>query len=272
MPKRMIDTAIWSDERITELTPHAQLVYFRLILGDDTTAAGSTRVKAKRIAVDTNLTATDVDQAITQLVACDLVRAYDDGWLWLPSFIKYQLAGPPFIAAIRREAKRAPEALNRAITRALDARVGPQKHTPKTPEPGKKPKTRSDAEPTTKAAPSREEPNPHTIVTEPSANLTREVPVPVPVPGQSFGLSVLVGEATLEAAGPGQPEGRPAAVGEGRNNGHVQVAENPVYGDRKSELAAFHQHAAGILEHLRGANGNGRPGLTVIPGGDQCDS
>lgn len=53
---------------------------------------------------------------------------------------------------------------------------------------------------------------------------------------------------------------------------HVQAAENAIYGDRQSELAAFHHHAAGILGHLRNHNHNGRPDLTVIPGGDQCGS
>jgi len=56
-------------------------------------------------------------------------------------------------------------------------------------------------------------------------------------------------------------------------NGTTQVAENPGYGDRRTELAAFHQHAAGILERLKAPNGNGAPpALTVLPGGDQCGS
>lgn len=129
MPRRMIDTAIWSDARVTELEPQAMLVYLRLILGDDTGPAGATRVTPKRIAVDTNLTREQVTTALAELTAAELVREYDGGWLWLPAFIRYQLSGPQFIRGIRRQAAEAPEALNRAITRALDSIVGPGTET-----------------------------------------------------------------------------------------------------------------------------------------------
>ena len=156
MPRRMIDTAIWSDARVTELEPQAMLVYLRLILGDDTGPAGATRVTPKRIAVDTNLTREQVTTALAELTAAELVREYDGGWLWLPAFIRYQLSGPQFIRGIRRQAAEAPEALNRAITRALDSIVGPgtetkaEQRTKRSPKSG--PKT-----PTHNVAPSREE-------------------------------------------------------------------------------------------------------------------
>ena len=156
MPRRMIDTAIWSDARVTELEPQAMLVYLRLILGDDTGPAGATRVTPKRIAVDTNLTREQVTAALAELTAAGLVREYDGGWLWLPAFIRYQLSGPHFIRGIRRQAAETPEALNRAITRALDAIVGPgteqkaEKRADRNPPP-------PDGPPTGKAAPSRQE-------------------------------------------------------------------------------------------------------------------
>ena len=65
MPKRNVDTAIWADHEFSELSATAQLVYLRLITGDDTGPHGATRAPAKRIAVDTNLTRDQVDAAIT---------------------------------------------------------------------------------------------------------------------------------------------------------------------------------------------------------------
>lgn len=125
MPRRSIDTGIWSDERVSDLTAPAQLVYLRVILGDDTGPAGATQVHPKRIAVDTNLPREQVDAALTELVAAGLVRQYPGGWLWLPAFIRYQLSGPQFIRGIRRQAADAPEQLRKDITRALEAIIGP---------------------------------------------------------------------------------------------------------------------------------------------------
>lgn len=131
--KRMISTGIWSDERFTELSAHAQLVFLRLVTGEETTTAGASEVRPKRLAVDTNLGRADVEGALVELVACDLVRRYD-GWLWMPNWIRHQVQGPAFIRSARRATRGMPEAMRKAIGRAIDAHVGAgDAEEPKTP-------------------------------------------------------------------------------------------------------------------------------------------
>lgn len=121
MTRRSVDTGLWSDERFTELSPDAMLIFFRLMTGDDTGSHGATRVAAKRLAVDTNLTTKRAAAALDELVASDLVRRYDGGWLWMPAWIRYQVSGPDFIKHVRRHSRECPDALRIAIGRALDA-------------------------------------------------------------------------------------------------------------------------------------------------------
>lgn len=125
MARRTVDTALWADERFTVLSPDAMLIFFRLVSGDDTGPAGATRVTAKRLAVDTNMTPRRSEAALEQLVESGLVRRYDGAWLWLPAWIRYQVSGPSFIRAVRRQARECPDALRIAIGRAIDA------HAPK---------------------------------------------------------------------------------------------------------------------------------------------
>lgn len=221
MPCRQITTDIWDDARVQELTSTGQHVLFRLILGPETGPAGATRASVKRIAVDTNLDRTDVEAALDELVAAGLVRRYDDGWMWLPSFIKHQLSGPGFISGIRRQAAQCPDALRKAITRTLDALIGPGKDaiaenraakaadTP--PPPDGAPRTR-------KHAPSRQE------VDRPSSDHGQTHDTPPSDKGlferegqdkdqdRPNGLSVLVtaNAQTSNGDGPGRPRGRPS--------------------------------------------------------------
>lgn len=120
MPQRVIDTAMWDDERFSDLSGDAQHVYLRLVTGPDTGPAGATRVRARRIAADTRRSEGKVKAALTELVTVGLVREYEGGWLWLPSWIKYQVSGPGFIKAVRRQAKECPPSLRTAIDRALN--------------------------------------------------------------------------------------------------------------------------------------------------------
>lgn len=124
MPRRTVDTAIWNDRRFSELSSSAKLVYLRLITGDDTGAAGATTVTPKRLAVDAELEKAAVEGALEELVEAGLVRRYGDEWLWLPAWIRYQVHGPNFIRAVRRQARECPESLRKAIGRAVDGHVG----------------------------------------------------------------------------------------------------------------------------------------------------
>lgn len=240
----MIDTAIWSDERVSDLSPHAQLVYLRVILGDDTGPAGATRAAVKRLAVDTNLDRGDVEAALEELTKTGLVRVYDGGWMWLPAFIKYQLSGPQFIRGIRRQAAECPDALRKAINRATDAIVGPGKekiatnrenrsdtNTP----PGDEPRTRkagtsrgSSDSPTTVPGQKNDERQSDGGLFE------REVQDQDQDQDRPNGLSVLVkGDANNNGDGPGQAMGRPSPAP-----------------DRRTQLEEFNQQAKAVLEHL----------------------
>lgn len=134
MPKRSVDTAIWADHVFSELSGCAQLVYLRLITGDDTGPHGATRAPAKRIASDTNLERTRVDEAIAELVESALVRRYDD-WLWMPTWIRYQAHSPNFLRAARHASRECPTNLRVAIGRALDT-IAPRKGKTGSDEPG----------------------------------------------------------------------------------------------------------------------------------------
>ena len=120
MPRRSIDTEMWSDERFSELTAHAKLVFIRLTTGPDATPCGAIRLAPKRVAVDCEISRAQVESSVAELVKCELVRTYDDGWLWLPGWIKHQVSGPGFIKAVRRSTKGLPPALAKAVGRELD--------------------------------------------------------------------------------------------------------------------------------------------------------
>ena len=120
MPRRSIETEMWSDPRFDDLTAHAKLVFIRLTTGPDTTSCGAVRFAPKRVAVDCGMSREDTQQAVDELSEAGLVRAFADGWLWLPNWMKHQVHGPSFIGAARRAAKPLPDSLRRAVGREID--------------------------------------------------------------------------------------------------------------------------------------------------------
>lgn len=146
MPRRSIDTEMWSDDRFGELSADAKLVFIRLTTGPDTTTCGAVRLATKRVAVDCELTRPEVEDAVAELVDAGLVRRFDDGWVWLPAWIKHQVSGPGFIGAARRSAKGLPDSLTRAVHREIDRlfpRAKGAENAPDEPEPEKKGRTTS---------------------------------------------------------------------------------------------------------------------------------
>lgn len=127
MPERSITTEVWTDERFDALAASAKLVYLRLVTGPETSSAGATRVPVAVLAASAGLTPKAAGKAVDDLVEADLVRRYDGGWLWLPTFIRYQLSGPMFIRSIRRSMTRLPDALRKSIDRTLVDVVGPDR-------------------------------------------------------------------------------------------------------------------------------------------------
>lgn len=127
MPARNITTEVWSDPSFARLSPSAQLVFFRLVAGPETTAAGGTRVLPKVLAVDCNLDGeAAASAALAELESAGLVRAYGE-WRWLPGWVDHQVNGAGFITAARRaaQARGLPRGLSTAMNRALDRRFGP---------------------------------------------------------------------------------------------------------------------------------------------------
>lgn len=157
MPKRLVDTAVWADPVFGELEPRAQLVYLRLITGEDTGPHGATRAPTKRLAADTNLTRDDVAGAITELLETPLLRRYDD-WLWMPNWIRYQAHSPNFLRAARHAARECPDALRIAIGRAIDTHA-PRK-TPTEPD-GTRTRKPADSSTNTDPSPTLDEPIPN---------------------------------------------------------------------------------------------------------------
>lgn len=228
MPRRSIDTEMWSDSRFGELSAPAKLVFIRLTTGPDTTTCGAVRIAPKRIAVDCELERQAVEAAVDELVGAGLVRQFDDGWVWLPNWIKHQVSGPGFIGAARRAAKALPDSLTRAVNREID-RLFPRGKTAETapdePEPQPKARTdkRQDADKsrTDKSSVSgddwgltpRETPRQTGGETGgPFCQRERgSEPEPGPAPGLTYGQSVLVhgqGDTATTSAAAGPPPSR----------------------------------------------------------------
>jgi hypothetical protein len=247
MPRRAIDTSIWNDDRFAACSPEAKLTYVRLVTGDDTGPAGATRVHSRRLAADTGLSTKRVDRAVDELAETGLVRRYDGGWLWMPTWIRYQVAGPNFCRAVRRQAKECPEALKKAIGRALD------EHAPQ-----KAADTNATGNDATSSVDVEGSPDAQETVAEPSGNRSGGGTGPGPGPGQTFGLSVLVRDGSAVAGA----EGAGSAVPEGNGSSppSVQVLSeprpdedpesNPVTLDALAELAPDSEVVA-ALRRLR---------------------
>lgn len=127
MPKRTIDTAMWSDRRFADLSAHAQLVFIRLVTGPETIQCGATCVHPKTVASDCNLTRAEAAQAIDELAASGLVRGYDDEWLWMPKWMEHQVHAKNFIQSARASTKGLPDALRKAAGREIDRLFGGRK-------------------------------------------------------------------------------------------------------------------------------------------------
>ena len=130
MPRRYITTEAWVDDQFIALSANAKLLFVRLVTGPETGAAGALRLTATRagkIAPDIPLDTDQFTSALEELTAPDernnqMVRRYDDDWIWLPEFINHQVSGQGMIAAARRQAREVPDSLARAIDRALNAK------------------------------------------------------------------------------------------------------------------------------------------------------
>lgn len=226
MPRRSIDTEMWSDEAFLDLPPDAKLVFIRLMTGPDTTPAGAVRAPARRLAADTGLTPKRAESALDAVVAGGLARRYDDGWVWLPRWLKHQVSGPDFIRAARRATAGLPEALKVAVGRELD-RMFPQRE--KHAESARGEKQGPDKGPTRKGPNSRK----------------KRGPTPGPTPGPTGGRTErstrtrtdlrsvspgLGGESQPSAPAPSPGAPSPPAVGGGANGSPVvpirQAAED----------------------------------------------
>lgn len=259
MPRRSINTDMWSDARFDDLTAPAKLVFLRLTTGPDTTSCGAVRLSAKRVAADCSLNRADVDEAVDELVAAGIVRKFDDGWLWLPAWIKHQVSGPGFIGAARRAAKGLPEALTKAVNREIDRLFPRDKavdNSPDEPKSPKKAKTKSgqtpDNMPTTNVAPSRD------VMGETPQGTGGETggqtggpscfrergPVPVPVPGLTYGQSVLVrGQDVVSSA--------PSSAAAGAAAGATEVDDEEIA--EVVSLAIARAHAEPVPDPAREA-------------------
>lgn len=214
MPTRSVTTDIWSDPEFEPLSAHAKLVYLRLVVGPETTSAGVTRAPAAVLGASIGISADEASSALEELAGADLLRRYEGGWRWLPSFIRYQLSGPMFIRSIRRSMKGLPDALHKAIDRALIDKVGPEKARTQDGQ-------ASDAKGRHKQGKRSQTPNPtpdETIVT-PESEGEKDQDQDQDPPSVGSGLGTGLGQASPPPAlgGPASPPVLPAT------NGHALV-------------------------------------------------
>lgn len=75
--KRMIDTNIWEDAKVEELTPMAKLMWVYVLTSPRGNLAGCFELTIRRISIDTGMQAAQARKAIDELRAASLV-AYDE--------------------------------------------------------------------------------------------------------------------------------------------------------------------------------------------------
>ncbi|MEQ9094581.1 MAG: hypothetical protein RLN63_10790, partial [Miltoncostaeaceae bacterium] len=235
MPSRNITTEVWSDPAFAILSPAAQLVFFRLVAGPETSAAGGTRVLPKVLAVDCNLPdEAAATSALAELESAGLVRAYGE-WRWLPGWVDHQVNGAGFITAARRaaQARGLPRALSTAMNRALDRRFGPA--------PSRADDTKADGPRTRKVASTRTKqggsPEPAATLTRGTREVPREDQYQDPLPSGGGGL---VAAPTAPAPGAQPPQQVDA---ERQRAGAVALAE-------ATEEVGDHQVAALLARNL----------------------
>jgi hypothetical protein len=108
MPYRKIHTSIWSDPWFESLPALAKHSFFYFITNDHCGQAGLYSLSLRRMAFDTGI---NEDESVAILKILEPKVYYEDGWVWVVNFLKYQTSSPKFLLAAYRQAMEAPREL-----------------------------------------------------------------------------------------------------------------------------------------------------------------
>lgn len=108
--QRIVNTRFWDDAYIARLSPNEKLLFLYLLTSSLTNISGVYELSLKRVAFDVGLSVEDVGSTITKLQG-DGKLIYEDGWIAIVRFAKYQTVNPKVRTGMLLELMRAPDPL-----------------------------------------------------------------------------------------------------------------------------------------------------------------
>jgi hypothetical protein len=105
MPKRFIDSDMWSDAFFEELSHKAKLLFIYLVTCSHTSQAGIGQATDKKVSAETDLRSADLPGAFSEIA--DKVER-QAAWYWIKNFTKHQTGNNSFLKAAVKYAKRTP--------------------------------------------------------------------------------------------------------------------------------------------------------------------
>jgi len=108
--KRYVDTKFWDDNYIIEKDPIEKLLFLYLLTNTLTNIIGIYEISIKRIAFDTGIDKDMVINILERFEEENKVK-YENGWIVLKNFTKYQLNNPKINAGIKALVSEVPDNL-----------------------------------------------------------------------------------------------------------------------------------------------------------------
>lgn len=108
--QRIVNTRFWDDAYIALLSPNEKLLFLYLLTSSLTNISGVYELSLKRVAFDVGLTVQEVESTIAKLQD-DGKLVYENGWIAIVRFAKYQTVNPKVRTGMLLELMRAPDSL-----------------------------------------------------------------------------------------------------------------------------------------------------------------
>ena len=103
MAQRSFDDALWGDDVIQELAPHAKLLFIYLWTNTHCNSAGLYRITNRTVSFETGIPAEELPELFTILENTNKIkRQPEDNIVWVRSFLKYQSKSPKFLTGVAR--------------------------------------------------------------------------------------------------------------------------------------------------------------------------
>lgn len=106
--QRIVNTRFWDDTYIASLSPNEKLLFLYLLTSSLTNISGVYELALKRVAFDVAITTEEVERAFSKFQDAGKIL-YEDGWIAVVRFAKYQAVNPKVKAGMILELMRAPE-------------------------------------------------------------------------------------------------------------------------------------------------------------------